>query len=184
MTAIILTGAVAVEQDIIGLANSLAPVRVFPDPLGKSVFNEFLLTLGDSGFLLVEDSGFPAIGIVHIIKNADIFQVQGVLNDLIGVDALGAVGADGLHIAAILALAFDAPLAGDAGIMDLHAPLHAAWCSQRFKDKPADIFGVQPCSAQPDGDFAGGEVGRLHLCERISVDLILRVLRRLALGNR
>ena len=68
--------------------------------------------------------------------------------------------------------------------MDLHTPLRAAGCSQRFKNKPADIFGVQPCSAQPDGDLAGGEVGGLHLRERIGVDLILRVLLRLALGNR
>ena len=184
MTAIILAGAVGIEQDIIGLTDSLAPVRVFPDPFGKGILDQLLLALGDGGFLLVEDSGFPAIGIVHIIKNADIFQVQSVLDDFIGVDALGAVGTDGLDIAAILALALNTPLAGDAGIVDLHAPLCAAGCPQRFEDKPADIFGVQPCSAQPDGDLAGGEVGGLHLRERISVDLILRVLFRLALGNR
>ena len=184
MTAIILTGTVRIEQDIVGFADSFTSVWVFPDPLGKSLFNEFLLALGDGGFLLVEDSGFPAIGIVHIIKNADIFQVQGVLNDLIGVDALGAVGTDGLDIAAIRAFTFNAPLAGDTGIVDLYAPLRAAGCLQRFKDKPADIFGVQPCSAQPDGDLAGSEVGGLHLRERIGVDLILRVLFHLALGNR
>ena len=184
MTALILTGTVAVEQNIIGLTDSLAPVRVFPDPLSKSVFNEFLLALRDSGFFLVEDSGFPAIGIVHIIKNADIFQVQGVLNDLIGVDALGAVGTDGLDIAAIRAFTFNAPLAGDTGIVDLYAPLCAAGCAQRFKDKPAHIVGVQPCSAQPDGDLAGSEVGGLHLRQCLGVDLILRVLFCLTLGNR
>ena len=41
--------------------------------------------------------------------------------------------------------------------------MRAAGCPQRFEDKPADIFGVQPCSAQPDGDLAGGEVDGLHL---------------------
>ena len=184
VTAIILTGTVGIEQDIVGLTDSFAPIRVFPNPFGKGIFNEFLFALGDGGCLLVEDSGFPAIGIVHIIKNADIFQVQGVLNDLISVDALGAVGADDFHIAAILALALDTPLAGDAGIVDLYAPLCAAGRPQRFKNKSAHIFGVQPCSAQPDGDPAGSEVGGLHLCECIGVDLILRVLFRLALGNR
>ena len=119
-----------------------------------------------------------------VIKNADILQVKCRFDNLIGVDALCAVGTDGLHIAAILALALDAPLAGDAGIVDLHAPLRAAGCPQRFKDEPADIFGVQPCSAQPDGDLAGGEVGGLHPRQCIGVDLILRVLFRLALGNR
>lgn len=68
--------------------------------------------------------------------------------------------------------------------MHLDAPLSAARSSQRFKSKLTYIFRIQPCSAQPDGDFAGGEVGGLHLRERISVDLILRVLFCLALGNR
>ena len=184
VTAIILTGTVRIEQDIIGLTDGLAPVGVFPDPLGKGILDQLLLALGDGGFLLVEDSGFPAIGIVHIIKNTDILQIQGVLDDLIGVDALGAVGPDGLDIAAIRAFTFNAPLTGDAGIVDLYAPLCAAGRPQRFKNKPAHIFGVQPCSAQPDGDLAGGEVGGLHLCECIGVDLILRVLLRLCLGNR
>ena len=119
-----------------------------------------------------------------VIKNADILQVKCRFDNLIGVDALCAVGTDGLHVAAILAFTFDTPFTGDAGIVDLHAPLRAAGCPQRFKDEPADIFGVQPCSAQPDGDLAGGEVYRLHLCQSISIDLILRVLFRLALGNR
>ena len=184
MTAIILTGTVAVEQNIVALTDGLAPVRVFPNPLGKSLFNEFLLALGNGGFLFIEDGGPPPIRVILIIENTDILQIQGVLDDLIGVDALCAVGADGLDIAAILALAFDAPFTGDAGIVDLHAPLGAAGCSQRFEDKPADIFGVQPCSAQPDGDLAGSEVGGLHLRQCLGVDLILRVLFCLALGNR
>ena len=184
VTAIILAGAVAVEQNIIGFADGFTPVRVFPNPLGKSVFNEFLLALGDGRFFLVQDGNSPAFRVFFIIKNADILQVKCRFDDLISVDALGAVGADGLDIAAIRAFTFDAPLTGDFRIVDLHAPLGAARSSQRFKDKPADIFGVQPCSAQPDGDLAGGEVGGLHLCECIGVDLILRVLFRLALGNR
>ena len=184
MTAIILAGAVAVEQNIIGLTDGLAPVRVFPDPLSKGILDQLLLALGDGCLFLIQNGNSAAFLIVVVIKNADILQIQGNFDDFIGVDALCAVGTDGLHIAAILALAFDAPFTGDFRIVDLHAPLRAAGCPQRFEDKPADIFGVQPCSAQPDGDLAGGEVGGLHLRERISVGLILRVLFRLALGNR
>ena len=142
MTAVILAGAVAVEQNIIGLTDSLAPVRVFPDPLGKSVFNEFLLALGDGRLFLVQNGNSAPFLIVLVIKNADILQVKCRFDDLIGVDALGAVGADGLDIAVILALALDTPLAGDAGIVDLHAPLCAAGCPQRFKDELTHIFGV------------------------------------------
>ena len=72
MVAIILTGAVRIEQDIVGFADSLAPVRVFPDPLSKSVFNEFLLALGDGGFLLVQNGNSAPFLIVLVIKNADI----------------------------------------------------------------------------------------------------------------
>ena len=184
VTAIILTGTVRIEQDIVGLTDSLAPVRVFPDPLSKGILDQLLLALGDGCLFLIQNGNSAAFLIVVVIKNADILQIQGNFDDFIGVDALCAVGTDGLDIAAILALALNTPLAGDAGIVDLHTPLRAAGCPQRFEDKPADIFGVQPCSAQPDGDLAGGEVGGLHLRERISVGLILRVLFRLALGNR
>lgn len=116
MTAIILTGTVAVEQNIIGLTDGFAPVRIFPDPLSKSVFNEFLLTLRDSSLFLIQNGNSAPFFIVLVIKNADILQVKCRFDDLIGVDALGAVGADGLDIAAILALALNTPLAGDAGI--------------------------------------------------------------------
>ena len=183
MTAIILTGAVAVEQNIIGLADSLAPVRVFPDPLGKGILDQLLFALGDGCLFLIQNGNSAAFLIVVVIKNADILQIQGNFDDFIGVDALCAVGTDGLHIAAILALAFDAPFTGDFRIVDLHAPLCAAGCPQRFKDKPADIFGVQPCSAQPDGDLAGSEVGGLHLCQSIGVDLVPGILRRLCLRD-
>ena len=184
VTAIILAGAVAVEQDIVGLTDGFAPVRVFPDPLSKSVFNEFLLTLGDGCLFLVQNGNSAPFLIVLVIKNADILQVKCRFDDLIGVDALGAVGADGLHIAAILVFVLDAPFTGDFRIVDLHAPLCAAGCTQRFKNKSADIFSVQPCSAQPDGDLAGSEVGGLYPRQCLSVDLILRVLLRLCLGNR
>ena len=184
MAAIILAGAVAVEQNIIGLADSFTSVRVFPDPLSKSVFNEFLLTLGDGRLFLVQNGNSAPFLIVLVIKNADILQVKCRFDDLIGIDALCAVGTERLHIAGVHALALHAPLAGDVGVMHLDAPLSAARSSQRFKSKLTYIFRIQPCSAQPDGDLAGGEVGGLHLRERISVDLILRVLLRLALGNR
>ena len=39
VTAIILTGSIAVEQDIIGFADGLAPLGVLPNPLGKGVID-------------------------------------------------------------------------------------------------------------------------------------------------
>ena len=83
-----------------------------------------------------------------------------------------------------MVLALNAPLAGDAGVVDFHFETGAAGCIQSIEDELADIFRIQPCRAQPDGDLAGGQVYRLHLCECVGVDLILRVLLRLCLGNR
>lgn len=76
MAAIILAGAVAVEQNIIGLADSFAPVRVFPDPLSKSVFNEFLLTLGDGRLFLVQNGNSAPFLIVLVIKMRTSFRLS------------------------------------------------------------------------------------------------------------
>ena len=73
MAAIILAGAVAVEQDIVGLTDGFAPVRVFPDPLGKGILDQLLLALGDGRLFLVQDGNSPAFRVFFIIKNADIF---------------------------------------------------------------------------------------------------------------
>ena len=73
MTAIVLTGAVAVEQNIIGLADGFAPVRIFPEPFLEGFFQKFLLALGDGRLFLVQDGNSPAFRVFFIIKNADIF---------------------------------------------------------------------------------------------------------------
>ena len=88
VTAIILAGAVAVEQDIVGLTDGFAPVRVFPDPLSKSVFNEFLLTLGDGCLFLVQNGNSAPFLIVLVIKNADILQLKCRFDDLIALTRL------------------------------------------------------------------------------------------------
>ena len=182
VASVVLTGPVGVEQDIVCLADGFAPVRVFPNPLCESLLQQFLLTLGDGGFFLVQHCSPAPICIIHIVEDADILQVQTGLDDFIGIDPLGAVGAVGLDIAPVLALALDPPLAGGFGVMYLDFPLCAAWRSQCFKDKLPDIFGVQPCSTQTHGDLAGRQVHRLHLCKRIGIDLEAWVLRCLCCG--
>ena len=172
MAAIIFSGAIGVEQDVIGLAQGFPSRRVFPDPFCKGFFEQLLLTLGDGSFFLVQDRDFLPLSIILIIKNTNILQIQAVLHDLVGVDAFGAIGAVRLDIAAILALTFNAPFASDFGIMDFDAPLRASGRTQRFKKELLDIRRVQPRCAQPDRDLAGGEVYWLHLGQSISIDLI------------
>ena len=184
VTSVILTGTVGVEQDVIGFADGFPALRVLPDPLRKGFLDKLLLALGDGRLLFVEDGDPPPIRVILIIKNTDILQVQAVLDDLIGVDPLGAVGSESLHIAPVFALTLNAPFAGDLGVVDFDVPLGAPGRTQRFKHELPDILRVQPCGTQPDGDLTGGEVHRLYLCQSICIDLKLRVLGRLCLGVR
>ena len=115
VAAIIFTGPVAVEQNVVRLADLLPPLRVFPDPLGKRFLQKLLLALCDGGLLLVQHRHTPPISIILIVENADVFQVQTALDDLIGACPQRAIGIESLDIALILALALNAPLAGDLG---------------------------------------------------------------------
>ena len=175
MAAIIFTGSVAVEQDVVRLADLLPPFRVFPDPFGKRLLQKLLLTLCNGGLLLVEYRHAPPVRIILVVKNANVFQVQAALDDLIGAGPQRAVGVERLDIALILALALDAPLAGDLGVMHLDIPPHTAGRVQRLKDELPDILRIQPCRTQPHGDLAGGQVYGLHLLQRFHVGQVLRL---------
>ena len=171
VASIVLAGSVGVEQDVICLADGFAPVRVFPDPLGKGFLQQFLLALGNGSFLLIEYRCPASVCIIHIVEDADILQVQAGLDDFIGVDPLGAVGAVGLDVTSVLAFALDPPFAGGFGVMHLDFPLRAAWRSQRFKDELTNVLRIQPCGTQTHGDLAGRQVHRLYFGKCIGIDL-------------
>ena len=175
VAAIIFTGPVAVEQNIVRLADLLPPLRVFPDPLGKRLLQQLLLALCDGGLLLIEHCHAPPISIILIVKNTNVFQVQAALNDLIGTGPQRAIGVESLDIALILALALDAPLAGDLGVMHLDIPPCTAGRVQRLKDELPDILRIQPCGTQPHGDLTGGQVHGLHLLQCLHIGKVLRL---------
>ena len=179
VAAIIFTGSVAVEQNVVRLADLLPPLRVFPDPLGKRLLQQLLLALCDGGLLFVEHCHAPPISIILIVENADVFQVQTALDDLIGTGPQRAIGVESLDIALILALALDAPLAGDLGVMHLDIPPCTAGRVQRLKDELPDILRIQPCGTQPHGDLTGGQVHGLHLLQCLHIGKVLRLRFRL-----
>ena len=175
VTAIIFTGPVAVEQNIVRLADLLPPLRIFPDPLGKRLLQKLLLALCDGGLLFVEHCHAPPISIILIVKNADVFQVQTALDDVVGTGPRRTIGAVRLDIIAILALALDAPLAGDSGVMHLNVPPCTAGCVQRLKDKLPDIRRIQPCGTQLHRNLTGGQVHGLHLLQCLHIGKVLRL---------
>ena len=119
VTAIVLTGPNRVEGFIVELAQPLPALRVFPDPIGKGLFDQLLLRLSDGGFFFVEHRYLVSIGILHIVEDPHILQVEGFLDDLVAVDAVGAVCVVGLDAGAVVAFSLDVPAAGHLEVMHL-----------------------------------------------------------------
>ncbi len=65
-----------------------APLRVLPDPVGESILDDLLLLLRQHGLSLVQYTFELAISILNGVVDADIFQVQGLLQNLIGVGSV------------------------------------------------------------------------------------------------
>ena len=72
VAAVVFPWAVAVEQDIVCLADLLPPFRVFPYPLRKRLLQQLLLALCNGCFLFVEHRHTPSVRVVLVIENTDI----------------------------------------------------------------------------------------------------------------
>ena len=72
VAAVVFTGSVAVEQNVVRLADLLPPFRVFPYPLRKRLLQQLLLTLCNGCFLFVEHRHTPSVRVVLVIENTDI----------------------------------------------------------------------------------------------------------------
>ena len=59
--------------------------------------------------------------------------------------------------------------------MHLNIPPNAAGRVQRLKDELPDILRIQPCSTQPHGDLAGGQVYGLYLLQCFHIGQVLRI---------
>ena len=120
MLAIVFTGTAGIECFVVDGAQPFPAVDVFPNPFGKLLLDQLLPVLGDGGFLLVEDSLFISVFILHIIKNPHILLVQGLLQDEVGAHPLCAVGGVGLDIGPVKVFFGNRPLAGGFGTQDFN----------------------------------------------------------------
>ena len=182
VASIVLTGTQAVEFIVVKAAEPFSALRVRPDPILKALLDQLLLCLCDCRFLLVQNGFLFAVCVLYIVEDADIFKVQCFLDYLVGVDAPRTVGTVCLHIAAVIGLTLNIPLAGIGREMNLDVPLCVPRCSQELKHKLFDNFGRQPSSTKPNGDLAGGQVFRLYPFQCFHIyGVIFRVkLRRLS----
>ena len=173
---VILTGASAVKKLIVLFHQQSAPLRVFPDPASKSIFNGLLFLLGKGGFVLVQHTFFLAI-LLNGIIDAAITQVQGVLQDFVGVGPAGAVCFGG-HNVAVAGGRFiaDSPFGSIRRVADGDGVIVAdtiGWLKS-FHHELLHDGGVEPCSTQTHINFGCFQIFGLRFFQCFHVDLELR----------
>ena len=75
MAPIVFPEAAGIEKLVVFLYQRPAAFRVAPYPVLKSVLDGLLFLLGQSGFLLVQDTAFLAVRGLYGVLNADIPEV-------------------------------------------------------------------------------------------------------------
>ena len=176
VTSVILTGSGAVEQLIVLFYQRNAPLGVLPDPVGKSVLDDLLFLLCQHGLPLVQHTLGFALGILDGVIDADILQVQGFFQDLIGVGTAGAVGLGGNNVAPPGgSLALHTPLGGVGRISHLDCMTQIVGDLEGLSHKLLDNVRVEPCCTQAHINFGGFQFSGLRLGQRLHIDGKFRV---------
>ena len=174
--AIVFTGAGRVEQLVVLPNQRNAPLGVLPDPVGKSVLDCLLFLLGQHSLPLVQHPLGLAFGILNGVIDADIFQVQGLLQNLVGIGTAGAVGLGGDNIAPPGgSFALHTPLCGIGRISHLDCMAQIVGNLERLGHKLLDNVRVQPSSTQPYINFRCFQFSGLCFGQCIHVDHKFRV---------
>ena len=92
MSAIVLPWTDAVHFLVVLPNQRLTAFRVCPDPVLERIPDELLLLRRQRGFLGVQHPFFLTVGVLNGIVHLHIPEVQGILQNLIGADTIGAVG--------------------------------------------------------------------------------------------
>ena len=107
---VILPRTGGIEQLIISSGQGFPALRVFPYPVLERILDCLLFLLSKRGFLLVQDTAFFAVRILHLVIDSHVLQVQRILQNLIGIGTGGSVGYIAVHVAvAGRAFSFNAP---------------------------------------------------------------------------
>ena len=176
VASVILTGAGRVEQLVILLHQRNAPLRVLPDPVGERILNDLLFLLRQHGLPLVQHTLGLALGILDGVIDADIFQVQGLLQNLVGIGTGCAVGLGGDNIAPSRSgLALHTPFCGIRRITHLDCMAQIVGDLESLGHKLLNDFRCKPCGTQPHINFRCFQFSGLRLGQRIHIDHKFRV---------
>ena len=175
IAAVILPRADAVEFAVVQAYQRLPPLRLLENPFFKLVFYQALLCVGSLGGGVVQHAFFVSLCVGNCIKHLHRPQVQRSLCDFIGILAVCAVGDGCLDAAVAVALVCDIPLTGERRKQHLHGKARGQRRLQKLHEKILNVFRRYPGSTQPHRNLAGVKVLRLHLLQRLHIDLIVRV---------
>ena len=170
MASVVLSGTDTVELFIVEPGQPLSAIGVCPNPIRKFLFDLLLLFLGNGGLFRVEDGHLFTGVIIFIVENPYIPQIQGFLNDLVGVDAFRTKGVLGADIPSVQTFSVYIPLAGVGAVMHLDVPSLVERRPQKLKGKVPHDLGWQPGSTQPDRNLTGRQVNGLHRFQGLYID--------------
>ena len=162
VAAVILAGTSAVHFLVVLPYQRFAPLRVFPNPVLERIPDKLLFLRGKGGFLGVEDTALPSVCVLNGIVDANIAEVQRILQQPVGAGAVCAVGGERRHIVvAHHALAGNLPFCGVRDIADLDLSAQIAGRFKGFIHELLDVLLIKPCHTQPHLNLAGFKVFRL-----------------------
>ena len=155
------------------------PYRVAPNPAFELLPDERLFLRRQRRFLRVQDALRLPVRSFHDVINADVAQIQRVLQYLVRVGAFRSVCCVGGDISfADRAFLRDMPFGGDGRKLHPNMLFQIPRRVERLVHKPLENLFVNPRTAQPDFDFRGVEVFRLDFFQRFDVGLKFREARR------
>ena len=170
--SVIFAGANTVEQLIVFLHKGFASVRILPYPVAEGVLDGLLFLLRKRCGFLIQNALFLALGILDGVIDANIPEIQRILQDA---QAAGTVRAVGQVIRNIVvgktSLSADAPFRSEVGILHLHrAPLIERHLKQLVHEL-LDVFLIHPGRAKPHINFGRIQILGLRLFQRFHIRL-------------
>ena len=159
MRAVVLTGTVGIEKLVVLCDKLLSSVRVSPNPILERIFDCLLLLLCKGRFLGVQHTSFLAVGVSYGVIDTNITQIQSVLQNLVGVGSVRAVGHIGVYVAVgRLRFTGDVPLCRERRVVHFNASAKIIRRLKGLHHKLLNIGLVNPRCTEAYFDFRGIQV--------------------------